>query len=164
MSINILHRGRNASVLSLADACFEKQNFVAGVTHNATLSIKTPVGVLGGSVAAFGPDNTAVPADGVNKPAGIFFFDSADYPYQNLPTEASGKLAISCQMPIYEVDVYETYNTVASADIVYVAGDYLYASANGLLTNVESTEGTIIGVVSKAPTTENPTMVVFGRI
>ena len=25
MSINILHRGRNASVLSLADACFEKQ-------------------------------------------------------------------------------------------------------------------------------------------
>lgn len=163
MSMKILHRGTNSSVLALDATCFTKQNFVEGTTKNDTINIKTPVGVLSGSVAAFSADNTVVPANGTNIPAGIFFFDAAASYLQNVPAEASNKITVVMQMPVYTVDVYETY-TAAGVAITYAVGDKLYASVNGLLTNVESTEGTVLGIVSKAPTTSNPVMTVYGRI
>ena len=61
-----------------------------------------------------------------------------------------------------EVDVYET-NTGAGA-ITYAVGEKLYCSAYGLMTNVVSTEGTVIGVVTKAPTTASPTLGLDMRI
>jgi hypothetical protein len=60
-----------------------------------------------------------------------------------------------------EVDVYETEGLTGDA---YAVGDKLYCSAYGLLTNVTSTDATVIGIVTKAPSTASPTLGLDQRI
>ena len=63
-----------------------------------------------------------------------------------------------------EVDVYETRNAADTLDIVYAVGNLLYCSAQGFLTNEVSTDATVIGVITKAPSTASPTIGLDGRI
>jgi hypothetical protein len=51
-------------------------------------------------------------------------------------------------MASVEVDIY--------ADVEFAIGDKLYADANGYLTNVKGANETVIGVVTKLPTTSDP--------
>ncbi len=129
------------SLYELDKTCFTKQNSTDG---------SLPFGVLGGTVAALkeGADYTVVPSDGTNRPIGLFVNNAAGNPFDNSPAVASNKIAIAQKMASVEVDIY--------ADVTFAVGDKLYSDANGYLTNVASTEGTVIGICTKVPTTANP--------
>lgn len=159
MSLTILIRGHQKSIDVLADVCFTQANF--GNNTNTTLSVNTPRGVLGGSVAAIstvGGDYTAVAGNLINMPTGLFMNDAAGAAFENSPAVASGKLAIIKAMASVEVDVYETRNAANSADLVYSQGDKLYSSVWGFLTNEASTSAVVVGICTKAPSVASPTL------
>lgn len=164
MALTILIRTQLNSIPVLSDACYTKANY--GVNTNTTLSVNTPRGVLGGSVAGISPglDYTAVPCTDALRPIGLFVNDAAGAAFENSPAVASGKVAIIKGQPSVEVDVYETRNAADSGDLTYAVGNLLYCSAQGLLTNETSSEGTVIGVVTKAPSTSSPTIGLDARI
>ena len=164
MSLSILIRGQLDSIPVLSDACFTKANY--GNNTNTTLSVNTPRGVLGGSVAAVsgGLDYTVVPGTDALRPVGLFVNDAAGAAFENSPAVASGKVAVMKAMASVEVDVYETRNAADSDDLDYAVGDKLYCSAWGLLTNEVSSEATIIGICTKAPSVSSPTLGLDMRI
>jgi hypothetical protein len=164
MALTILIRTQLNSIPVLSDACFTKANY--GVNTNTTLSVNTPRGVLGGSVAGISPglDYTAVPCTNLLRPIGLFVNDAAGAAFENSPAVASGKVAIIKGQCSCEVDVYETRNAADTADLTYAVSNLLYCSAQGFLTNETSTEGTVIGVVTKAPSTSSPTIGLDERI
>lgn len=134
------------SLYSLDKTCFTKQN----ATEEKPF---LPAGVLGGSVAAIavgGASYTVVPADGTakTKAIGLFVNDAAGHPFENAPALASNKIAIAGKLASVEVDIYE--------DDEFAVGDKLYASENGYLTKTKGADETVIGVVTKVPTTADP--------
>lgn len=161
MALSYLNRTQNDAIKELDATCFTKVNFKAGYT-NDTLSAFTPNGVLGGSVAAISDDYLAIPANGTNKPIGLFINDAAGRDWENNQALASNKITIAKGMPSVEVDVYETDDYDGA--ITYAVGQYLYASAEGFLTNAVSADGTVIGIVTKVPTTSSPTLGLDMRI
>jgi hypothetical protein len=165
MALTILNRGIQNSIPSLSESCYTKANF--GVNTNTTLSVNTPLGVLGGSVAgisAVGGDYVVVPCTDVDAPVGLFMNDAAGAAFENAPAIASGKVAVIKAMASVEVDVWETRNAADTANLTYAVGEKLYCSANGFLTKEVSTDGTVIGVVTKAPITASPTLGLEMRI
>lgn len=165
MALSILIRTQLSSIPVLADVCFTKQNY--NNNTNATLSINTPRGVLGGSVAAISPglDYTVVPCTETLMPVGLFVNDAAGAAFENSPAVASGKIAVIKGLPSVEVDVFETKQKADDVtDIVYTQGDYLYSSAWGLLTPEHSVATVVIGVITKQPTTASPTLGLDQRI
>lgn len=166
MALTILIRTQLSSLFTLADACFNKANYGVGVA-NSTLSVNTPRGVLGGSVAAVDPqagDYVTVPCNLTLMPVGLFVNDAAGAAFENSPAVASGKLAIIKGMASVEVDVYETRRADNSADLQYAVGQPLYSSAQGFLTNEMSTSEVVVGIVTKMPTTTSPTLGLDERI
>ena len=166
MALTILIRGQLDSIPVLSDACFTKANY--GVNTNTTLSVNTPRGVLGGSVAAIsaGLDYTVVPMTTSLMPVGLFVNDAAGAAFENSPAVASGKIAVMKAMASVEVDVYET-NTATPpgvALVAYTVGLYLYGSAQGLLTTEQTASSIVIGVVTKMPNTTSPTLGLDMRI
>lgn len=141
MSLILKNRTVFNSLYKLDATCFTKQN-----SNDGSL----PFGVLGGTVAALkdGESYTVVPADGDNKPIGLFVNDAAGAPFENAPAVASGKVAIASKMASVEVDIY--------ADVVFAIGDKLYSDADGYLTNVAGADDTVIGIVTKLPTPADP--------
>jgi len=164
MALSILIRGQLDATCECSDECFTKTNY--GVNTNTTLSVNTPLGVLGGSVAALsaGLDYTVVPANSVLMPKGLFVNDAAGAAFDNSPAVASGKVTVMKAMACVEVDVYETRNAADTADLTYAVGEELYDSAQGLLSNEVSTNLVVIGVVTKIPATASPTMGLDMRI
>jgi hypothetical protein len=176
MSLTILIRTQLDSIPVLSDDCYTKQNFGVG-PGNSTLSVNTPRGVLGGSIAAISPglDYTVVPCNLVLRPVGLFVNDAAGAAFENSPAVASGKVAVIKGLPSVEVDVYETESlTGGQVAGTYTVGDLLWSSAQGLLTTNISTEGldgagtgfsgTVIGVVTKRPSLASPTLGLDQRI
>ena len=141
MSLVLKNRTVFNSLYELDKTCFTKQNSTDG---------SLPFGVLGGTVAALkaGASYTVVPADGTNQPIGLFVNNAAGNPFDNAPAVASNKIAIACKQPSVEVDIY--------ADVEFAIGDKLYSDENGYLTNVKGSNDTVIGVVSKLPTVQDP--------
>jgi hypothetical protein len=141
MSLILKNRTSFNSLYELDKTCFTKQNSTDG---------SLPFGVLGGTVAALkdGASYTVVPADGTNRPVGLFVNDAAGHPFDNNQAIASNKIAICQKMASVEVDIY--------ADVTFAIGDKLYADANGYLTNVKGTDETVIGYVTKTPTASDP--------
>ena len=139
MSLILKNRTRFNSLYELDKSCFEKAND----------AYKT-YGVLGGTVAALkeGASYTVVPANGSNVPVGLFVNNAAGNPFDNAPAVASNKIAIAQNNASVEVDVY--------ADVEFKIGEALYADANGYLTNVAGADKTVIGIVTKLPTTADP--------
>lgn len=158
MALTILIRGKLNSIPVLSDECFTKANYREDYT-NDTLSVNTPRGVLGGSVAAIGEgDYTAVPFTTDLTPIGLFVNDAAGAAFENSPAVASGKVTVIRGAASVEVDVYET-------DVEeYAVGQKLYGSPNGFLTNVGTETDTVIGVVTKAPSTTSPSLGLDMRI
>jgi hypothetical protein len=169
MALTILIRAQLNAIPVLADGCFTKQNY--GVNTNTTLSVNTPRGVLGGSVAAVsaGNDYTVVPGHVDLQPVGLFVNDAAGAAFENSPAVASGKVTVIKGQASVEVDVYETKNAANSADLTYAVGNLLYSSAQGFLTNEKPSDvggsiDTVIGLCTKAPTTASPTLGLDERI
>lgn len=166
MALTILIRGQLDSIPVLSDDCFTKANYGEGPGGiNTTLSVNTPRGVLGGSVAAVsaGLDYTVVPGAVLLMPVGLFVNDAAGAAFENSPAVASGKVAVMKAMASVEVDVYETRNADDNDDLDYIVGEYLYSSEQGLLTN-EDDNPVVIGVVTKAPSISSPTLGLDMRI
>ena len=164
MSLQILIRAQLSSIPKLADDCFTKANY--GVNTNTTMSVNTPRGVLGGSVAAVsaGLDYEVVPMTTGLMPVGLFVNDAAGAAFENAPAVASGKVAVMKGQASVEVDVYETRNAADGADITYAVGGYLYGSAQGLLTNETTASNIVVAVCTKAPSTASPTLGIDMRI
>ena len=143
MSLVVKNRGTNSSLFSLGEGCFDKVNppEIAGA--------RAPYGVLGGSVAALGEDSyTVVPGDGTKLAVGLFLNNAEGSPFENSPAIGSNKVAICQKQASVEVDIYE--------QVEFAVGDKLYVSGNGYLTNVESANKQVIGVVTKVPTAADP--------
>lgn len=167
MSLNILIRGQLDSIPVLSDACFTRANYGTGPGGtNTTLSVNTPRGVLGGSIAAIsaGLDYTVVPMTTALMPVGLFVNDAAGAAFENSPAVASGKIAVMKAMASVEVDVYETRLVGNAGNLAYAVGQYLYGSVAGFLTYETSASAIVIGVVTKAPSTSSPTLGLDMRI
>jgi len=94
----------------------------------------------------------------------LFVNDAAGAALENSPAVASGKVTVIKGQCSCEVDVYETQDAAGAADLVYAVADLLYCSAQGLLTNEASSEGTVVGLCTKAPSTSSPTIGLDERI
>ena len=155
MTLILKNRTTFNSLYELDKTCFTKDNTTLvnanKVYPNIAADVQVnPIGVLGGSVAALkeGSSYTVVPANGSNRPIGLFVNNAFGNPFDNSPAVASNKIAIAQKLASVEVDIYE--------DDEFAIGDKLYASANGYLTKTASTDGTVIGVVTKLPTAADP--------
>ena len=163
--VQLLHVVTRNSVGLLTTDAFTQANppTVTGAsTVSTTLASISKVGVLGGSVAMSRPDvgnnyhggpNSASYAAGC-KPLGIYLNDALGNPFENTPGVASGRGAYvhgngSCVgLSVYETQTLISFTqqavlgspaSVTSGDaLTYNVGDFVYASANGLITNVAS--------------------------
>lgn len=122
-------------VLKTADFTRTNVKFTAGAP--APLGADYPDGQLGGHVVvhtgSYEVGVMTVPAD--EAPIGLFINDAAGSPFENTPAVGSGKSPfVSGSGSVCEVDIFETF-TSGGAPVVYAAGELLYGSANGLLTN-----------------------------
>jgi hypothetical protein len=184
---------RNSVGAMTADALAQANPPVVtgAAAKSTTLAGITKVGVLGGTVAFTrpqagnnvigGPSATGPGALSGNvtgwlanvRPLGIFINDAVGNAYENTPGPASGRAPYVCGSgSCVGVQLYETQNLASAAAITYTAGELLYASANGLLTNIaadsyEVLQGgaaTIVGIVKAAPDANTPMLVLDLRI
>lgn len=156
-------------------------NWTAGSTQqglNTRLNAKTNKGLLAGSVAAVAGDGQIGPCAGDNtatydKAVGVVVNDAVGNPYESSSALGSNKIVyMHGSGTVFKTDIYETIisgGTSASQTITYTAGDRLYASAHGLLTNYlgmanatpwTSPSLTQIGILLQKPTSTDPWMVV----
>lgn len=186
----LMHVVTRNSVGALTADAFTQANpvvYTSNTVKSTTLANITKVGVLGGSVAFTrpqagnnlhgGPAVTAGPAflAGI-KPLGIYLNDAIGNSYENTPGTASGRGTYVCGSgSTIGVRIYETKQLQgggAGTDLVYAAGDFLYASANGLLTNrsadayevLQGATATVMGVVKAAPDANTPMLVLDLRV
>ena len=178
---------RNAVGLLTPDA-FTQANppvVTAANTVSTTLSGITKVGVLGASVAFTRPDvgnNYHGGPDSAGfvtgcKPLGLYLNDALGNPFENTPGVASGRGSyVSGSGSCVGVSLYETQVLIgggAGNPLTYAAGDLLYASQNGLLTNVEADSyeeqasagsATVMGIVKVAPDANSSLLVLDLRV
>jgi hypothetical protein len=168
--LRILYLGIRNSLNGLEDDAFTISNTTgnAQLAANTTVSDVTKVGCLAGSVAAMKGDAVlgagAGPTDAV---VGLFVNDLAGNAFESSSAAASEKGVYVHGMGSYESLIYETHDVAGSSSILgdYDAGDFLYCSANGLLTVEEGLSGgtapagaVVMGIVTKAPTASDPVL------
>ncbi len=110
----------------------------------------------------------------LQKPLGVFINDAIGNAYENTPGVASGRGPYFSGPSVLGFSLWETQHQITGhAALTYSAGDRLYASVNGLLTNVaedayeyQASAGTqtIVGILKIAPDANNSLMVVDMRI
>jgi len=189
--LQLFHAGvRNSYGIATADAYTQDNPPIIVTTANlsTTLANVTKKGVLGASVAFTRPDagnglhggpiqvTAAYQAGQV--PLGLFINDSLGNAYENTPGTASGRAPYMSGQGCMAVALWETQIQVgASTALTYAAGDKLYASVNGLLTNrIEDAYEynvagqsdpdfvTVMGVCKVAPDANNDLMVIDLRV
>lgn len=178
-ALRILYIGvRNTFAATLATDGFTQTNPPQIVVHiSGTLPVAPKRGVLGGSVCftrgnglVGGPP--AAPNANV-KPLGLFINDAAGNAYENTPAAASGQAPYTSANGTFGVRLYETRNLSTGDPLDWSAGNSLYASKNGYLTNVLAdnntfeqavTGVTLIGVVKVAPDSVHAELVFDQRI
>lgn len=187
--IQLLHAGvRNAVGLLTPDA-FTQANppiVTAAANKSTTLANVTKVGVLGATVAFTRPDvgngyhggpvQIAAAYVAAQKPLGLFLNDAVGNAFENTPGPASGRGPYASGQGTVGVSLWETQQQIGgSGALTYAAGDKLYASVNGLLTNrIEDSyewqvdpdpdNVTVMGVLKVAPDANNSLMVLDLRV
>lgn len=144
---------------------------------NTQLNASTPLGILAGSVVAVAGDLSIGPCAGdssttFDKAVGIAVNNAVGNPFESSSAVSSGVCVYACGSgTILSTFNYETALTNGSTlSPAYAAGDKLYSSKNGLLTNVGGldntglTYSTLIGICLKAPSATDLTMVVQLKI
>jgi hypothetical protein len=177
---------RNSVGVLTADAFTQANPPVVTTTANVstTLAGITKKGVLGSSVAFTRPDagngfhGGPVKVGGSyvvgQKPLGVFINDSLGNPFENTPGVASGRGPYVCGMATIGLTLYETqHQKTGSAAISYTVGEKVYASVNGLMTNVvedgyednaSAGTNTLMGIVKVAPDANNSLLVIDLRV
>ena len=162
-------------------------NWTAGNTQqglNTRLNAKTNKGLLAGSVVAVAGEGTIGPCAGdstlvYDRAVGICVNDALGNPYESSSAVASNKVVyMQGSGTVFKTDIYETiiYGGSSSASTIsYAAGDKLFASKHGLLTNSQGMQYaaaittptaaglafmTQVGILLQAPTSADPWMVV----
>jgi hypothetical protein len=186
--VQIFHEGiRNSLGFLTADA-FTQNNppiVTAAANVSTTLAGIAKKGVLGSTIAFTRPDagngfhGGPVLISAAHSllvlPLGFFINDSLGNAFENTPGVASGRGPYLCGRGSLGLSLWETQNQVSgSAAITYSPGNLLYASDNGLVTNVKADAyeiqasgtpaPTVIGVVKVAPDANNSLMVIDLRI
>jgi len=188
--VQLFHVVTRNSVGLLSPDGFTQANPPGGLAVGAkstTLTSITKVGVLGGSVAFTrrdvgnnyigGPIGASLVNTGAAAgilPLGIFLNDALGNAFENTPGVASGRAPyVTGSGSCVGVSVYETKDQLgAFPALTYAVGDKLYASVNGLLTNLltnalDSTVAgvaTVIGVVKVAPDANSSLLVLDLRV
>jgi len=175
---------RNSVGLLTPDAFTQANPPVVTTQKSTTLANITKVGVLGGTVAFSRPDygngyHGGAPAGGLAGvlPLGIFLNDAIGNAFENTPGVASGRGPYVCGSgSCVALSVYETKVQLgggAGTPIAFAPGDKLYASVNGLLTNVEADSyevdagaaaATLMGIVKVAPDANSSLLVLDLRV
>ena len=170
--LNILYRVTMNSLMNLTETDLTQANYNNGNPEsviNTRLSPNTPKGLLAGSVVkcstTAGTVQKAVGAASEGA-LGIVINNAVGYPFESSSGVASGKCPyLHGSGTVFSTDLYETFRQAGLVALAYAAGDALYASRNGLLTNYnESSANEVIGIVLIAPSTSDPFMVVQMRI
>lgn len=180
--VQILHVVTRNSVGLLSPDGFTQTNPAVVATNvSTTLAGITKVGVLGGSVAFTRGDigNNYIGGPKVAyavgcRPLGLFINDSLGNAFENTPGVASGRAPYLCGSgSCVGVSVYETKDLNSGATLTYAPGDKLYASKNGLLTNVAADNNdyetaasglTLMGIVKVAPDANSSLLVLDLRV
>lgn len=184
--VQLLHVVTRNSLGLLTPDAFTQANpprVTAAATVSTTLSGISKVGVLGGSVAFTRPDagngfhGGPEGSDAAStRPLGIFLNDSLGNAFENTPGVASGRGPYVCGSgSTVGLSVYETQILLggsAGDPITYAAGDEVYASNNGFITNVaadayETVSGdsvTLVGIVKVAPDANSSLLVIDMRV
>jgi hypothetical protein len=148
------------------------------LTHvSTTLSGVKTRGVLGGTVACTRPDvaNGSVggPPAAYNprvRPLGLFIADARGVPFENTPGIASGEASYYADGGTFANSLWETFDLNSGEVLTYFAGDELYASKNGLITNLaadayeQGAAITMMAILKLAPDAYNTLMVFVLRI
>ncbi len=192
--VQLFHVVTRNSVGALAADAFTQLNPALITTAGAkssTLTGITKVGVLGGSIAFTRPSGnnliggppgtpgallTNVTALAGARPLGFFINDAIGNAYENTPGPASGKGPYVCGSgSTIGLTIYETLQQAdGSTPISWAVGDLVYASINGLATNLateayeykagNTTTVTVLGVVKAVQTSDTPMLVIDLRI
>jgi hypothetical protein len=191
--VQLLHVVTRNAVGVLTPDAFTQLNPPNVTTQvSTTLATITKVGVLGGTFAFTRPDygngfhgGPTKPAGAFStgqKPLGIFLNDAIGNAFENTPGVASGRGPYVCGNgstvgdSIYETKGQITQGAVTAGQAVtYAAGNVLYVSVNGLITNLiddayernaptygggSTANVTIVGIVKVAPDA-NSSLLVF---
>jgi hypothetical protein len=148
-ALRILHVGVRNTVGVLTDDSFTQTNPpIVTAAATVTTQVNTALlGVLSGSVAFTRPDGGSnfiggpvAPAATANtRPLGIFINTANGNSFENTPGTASGKGPYVSSQGTYGNSLYETAvltgANAGNAVTAYAAGQQLFASRNGYLTN-----------------------------
>ena len=175
--MNVIMRQTFFGGLKIANENMIQDNRVGNTQKvgNARLTDKTNKGVLAGSVAAVVARGVVGPCLNVttapDAAVGVYERDANDDAFSYTNAAAAGKQTYVCGTgTIFTTDIYETVETDGTTPILYAAGDKIYASQNGLLTNADgllaavNANCTCIGLVLEVPTASNPFMTIQMRI
>ena len=145
-ALRILYVGVRNSIGVLTADAFTQTNpptvtTVANISTSEGMSTST-LGVLSGSVAftrganeVGGVGALGAGAAGV-VPLGVFINTAVGNPFENQPAVASDKCPYVSAQGTFGNKLFETQQQIGgNADLVYAAGDALFASVNGYLTN-----------------------------
>jgi hypothetical protein len=157
------------------------------VANTRLIANNSPKGILAGSIVCTYGESIIGPAVGtitghtgsygdstnLDPVVGIAVNNAVGNPYESSSAVASQKVVYAHGTgTVISTDIYETHEYVTSSNaITYAYGDYMYCSANGLLTNkqglmVKNVVGsqTVVGILLQKPTSTAPYMVVQFRI
>jgi len=174
--VEVLQRQAFNTIGSTIAADLTQDNRVGNAQKvaNTRLNANTPKGILAGSVVAVAGNGLIGACAGdstvADKAVGIVINDAVGNPYESSSGVASGKVVYAHGTgTVLRTDIYETYKKDGTTPVAYTAGDKVYSSQNGLLTNIlDSTNNapyvTQIGIVLSAPTATDSYMTVQMRI
>jgi hypothetical protein len=174
--MKILERGTLNSIMGVDEAGLIKDNTTENdqAKGNTTLSPVTSKGLLSGQVVEVKTDGIVGIADsatdGTAPVVGLAINDAAGYPYESMSGIGSQRAPyIHGTSSVVIVDKFETVKVDGSTTIAYAAGEKLYASQNGFLTNASGLAsvgaGAVsVGLVLVAPTATQPGMYVQLRV
>lgn len=173
--IDVLYRQTYNTIGQITAAGLTQDNRVGNnqKVNNTRLNANTNKGILAGSVVAVVGDSLVGPClkDGTNadKAVGVAVNDALGNPYTSSSAVASEKVVYAHGTgTVFTTDIYETKQANGTDAAVYAAGDLVYASQNGLLTNASGLTSvvgsTTIGIVTKAPSATDAYMTVQMRI
>jgi hypothetical protein len=170
---DVLYRQTYNTYCGITPAGLTQDNRVGNVQKvgNTRLSAKTNKGILAGSVVAVVGSALAGPCAGdsttvFDMAVGIAVNDALGNPYESSSAVASQKVVYAHGTgTVISTDIYETKQTDGTTPVSYAAGDKLYASQNGLITNASGLANapgamaTLVGILLKVPTSTDPYMV-----
>jgi len=144
--------------------------------NNDRLTANTNKGILAGSVVAVVGEGLIGPclADSTfaDKAVGVAVNDALGNPYTSSSAVASERVVYAHGTgTVFSTDIYEVVEADGTGALGFAAGQLVYASQNGLLTNSVGLAGspaltgkTVVGIILKAPSPTDAYMTVQMRI